>query len=120
MKKYAKPIAFGLIVVAILVLNKIYGWSDYLGNIENLGFLTDMVKENIVEASIIYCVITIIGSVVLALPGVTFAIFAGLLFGPWLGTLLCHIPESAFRKVRYVDYHTQFVHSADDVYTEGL
>ena len=102
MKKYAKPIVFGLIVIAILVLNEIFGWSDYLGNIENLGFLTDMVKDNLLEASLIYCVITIIGSVVLALPGVTFAIFAGLLFGPWLGTLLCLIASTVGAIIAFV------------------
>lgn len=102
MKKYTKPIIFGLIVVVILVLNEIFGWSEYLGNIENLSFLDDMVKENIVEASLIYCVITIIGSVVLALPGVTFAIFAGLLFGPWLGTLLCLVASTVGAIIAFV------------------
>ena len=102
MKKYAKPAAFALIVVAILLLNEKFGWSDYLGNIDNLAFLTDMVKENIVEASLIYCIITIIGSVVLALPGVTFAIFAGLLFGPWLGTLLCLVASTIGAIIAFV------------------
>ncbi|MBQ7895891.1 MAG: TVP38/TMEM64 family protein [Oscillospiraceae bacterium] len=102
MKKYIKPIAFAAIVAVILVLNKMFGWSEYLGNIENLGFLTDMVKENLVEASLIYCIITIIGSVVLALPGVTFAIFAGLLFGPWLGTLLCLIASTLGAIIAFV------------------
>ena len=102
MKKYTKPIIFGLIVVVILVLNEIFGWSDYLGDIENLSFLTVMVKENIWEASIIYSVITIIGSVVLALPGVTFAIFAGLLFGPWLGTLLCLLASTIGAIIAFV------------------
>ena len=41
------------------------------------------------QAALLYCIITVIGCVVLALPGVTFAVFAGVLFGPWLGTLLC-------------------------------
>ena len=89
MKKYIKLLIFVAILVVILVLNEIFGWSEYLGNMENLSFLTDMVQENLLTASLIYCVLTIIGCVVLALPGVTFAVFAGLLFGPWLGTLLC-------------------------------
>ena len=89
MKKYIKLLIFAVILVVILVLNEIFGWSDYLGNMENLSFLTDMVQENLLTASLIYCVLTIIGCVVLAFPGVTFAVFAGLLFGPWLGTLLC-------------------------------
>lgn len=102
MKKYIKPIIFGLVVLLIVVLNELFGWSDYIGDIENLGFLTEMVKENLLEASIVYCIITVIGSVVLALPGVTFAIFAGLLFGPWLGTLLCLIASTVGAIIAFV------------------
>lgn len=89
MKKYAKLGAFLAAVAVILVLNHIYGWSDYLGNMDNLSFLTEMVRENLLEAALIYCALTIVGCVVLALPGITFAVFAGVLFGPWLGTLFC-------------------------------
>ena len=89
LKKYSKPIILLLVLAAILVLDRIYGWSDYLGNVENLQFLLDIVRENLLEAALIYSLLTIIGCVVLALPGITFAVFAGLLFGPWLGTLVC-------------------------------
>lgn len=102
MKKQIKTVIFAIIVIAIVVLNELFGWSDYLGNMENLSFLTDMVKENIVEASLVYCVITVVGSVVLALPGVTFAIFAGLLFGPWLGTLLCLVASTLGAIIAFV------------------
>ena len=34
---------------------------------------------------------TVVGCVVLALPGVTFAILAGLLFGPVIGTICCSL-----------------------------
>ena len=47
-----------------------------------------MVQDNLVLAIGIYMAVTIVGSVVLALPGITFAILAGLLFGPVLGTHL--------------------------------
>ncbi|MEI3218706.1 MAG: VTT domain-containing protein [Lachnoclostridium sp.] len=40
-------------------------------------------------AGAIYVAITIVGCVVLALPGITFAVFAGLIFGSVLGTALC-------------------------------
>lgn len=89
LKKYSKPIILLVVLAAILVLDRIYGWSDYLGNIENLQFLLDIVQDNLLEAALIYSVLTIIGCVVLALPGITFAVFAGLLFGPWLGTFVC-------------------------------
>lgn len=89
LKKYSKPIILLAVLAAILVLDRIYGWSGYLGNVENLQFLLDIVQENLLEAALIYSVLTIIGCVVLALPGITFAVFAGILFGPWLGTFVC-------------------------------
>ena len=89
MKKYAKPAAFILIAAVILLLDRWFGWSQLLGDLKNLPFLTNLVQENLMQAALLYCIVTVIGCVVLALPGVTFAVFAGVLFGPWLGTLLC-------------------------------
>ena len=89
LKKYSKPLILLLVIGIILVLDRVYGWSEYLGNMDNLQFLLDTVRENMLEAILIYCALTIVGCVVLALPGITFAVFAGVLFGPWLGTLAC-------------------------------
>lgn len=89
MKKYAKPAALVLIAAVILLLDRRFGWSQLLGDLKNLPILTKLVQENLMQAALLYCIITVIGCVVLALPGVTFAVFAGVLFGPWLGTLLC-------------------------------
>ena len=90
-KKNSKLIIFGLIIVVIFILNQKYGWSDYLGNTENLKFLSDMIKDHFVLAALIYTGLTVVACVVLALPGVTFAILAAVLFGPWWGTLFCLI-----------------------------
>ncbi|MGF0031841.1 TVP38/TMEM64 family protein [Bariatricus sp. SGI.154] len=79
------------IIVLILVLNYIFGWSSYLSDMDNLRFLEEMVQENLMLAAAIYMVLTAVGCVVLALPGVTFAIIAGLLFGPVLGTVFCSL-----------------------------
>ena len=79
----------------ILVLNHIFGWSSYLGDTDNLAFLKNMIQDNLPGAIAIYMAVTIIGSVVLALPGVTFAILAGLIFGPVLGTVLCTVSATA-------------------------
>lgn len=79
------------IIVLILLLNHIFGWSSYIGNTGNLRFLEDMVQKNLILAAIIYVVVTVVSCVCLALPGVTFAILAGLIFGPVLGTLLCSV-----------------------------
>lgn len=73
----------------MLILNRCFGWSEYLSKSENLVFLSDMIEENFILAAFIYMGITVAACVVLALPGVTFAIVAGVIFGPWWGTLLC-------------------------------
>ena len=78
-------------IVVILVLNHIYGWSEYLSDSDNLKFLSDMIQEHFILAALIYIGLTIVACVVLALPGVTFAILAGVIFGPWWGTLFCLI-----------------------------
>ena len=78
-------------IVVILVLNHIYGWSEYLSDSDNLKFLSDMIQDHFVLAALIYIGLTVVACVVLALPGVTFAILAGVIFGPWWGTLLCLI-----------------------------
>lgn len=83
------------LILTILILNHIFGWSSYLEDTDNLGFLKNMIRENLAGAIVIYIVVTVTGSVLLALPGVTFAILAGLLFGPVLGTVLCAISATA-------------------------
>lgn len=88
---HIKLIIFVAIIIAILVLNHIFGWSKYIGNINNLKMLDDMVDNNLPVALAIYTGLTIVGCVVLALPGITFAIAAGLLFGPVLGTIACSV-----------------------------
>lgn len=88
-KNRVKIIAFVGCVTTVLILNYYFGWSEYLSNLDNLAFLKETVQNNLFLALCIYIVITIIGCVVLALPGITFALFAGILFGPWLGSFAC-------------------------------
>ena len=90
-KKYVKIIIFIIIVALVLIGNHHFRWSAYLSDADHLSFLMEMVETHKVMAFWIYVGVTIIGCVVLALPGVTFAIIAGMMFGPWLGTLACLI-----------------------------
>lgn len=90
-RKNLKLLIFCALIILILVLNHIFGWSRYLSNSDNLAFLSEMIREHFLLAGLIYCGITIAACVALALPGVTFAILAGILFGPWWGTLFCLI-----------------------------
>lgn len=82
---------FVTIIILIILLNNHYGWSTYISDPKNLEFIKQMVKENILFAISIYIILTIVGCVVLAIPGVTFAVFAGILFGPVLGIVACLI-----------------------------
>lgn len=90
-----KMIIFTMIIAAVLILNHFYGWSDYLSDTDNLMFLKKTVENNFLLALFIYIVITIVGCVVLALPGVTFAVVAGMLFGPVMGIFACLVATTA-------------------------
>lgn len=80
---------FAGIIFVVLCFNHIFAWSSYIRNMDNLAFLKQAVENNLPYAIAIYMLLTIAGCAFLALPGVTFAIFAGLLFGPLLGTVCC-------------------------------
>ena len=72
--KHIKLIIFIGLILVILVLNHIFGWSEYIGNINNLKKLDEMVENNLPVALALYMGLTIVGCVALALPGITFAI----------------------------------------------
>lgn len=89
--KHKRVWIFAALLLSVFLLNYIFGWSSYLGDMKNLEFLKRAVQEHLIGAVLLYMVVTVVGSVVLALPGVTFAILAGILFGPVLGTIACSL-----------------------------
>lgn len=97
--KYIKLIIFIALVIIILILNNNYKLYEKINNLDNFKF---MINENIIKASIIYIIITAIGSSVLALPGVTFALFSGILFGPILGIILCSISSTMSASISFI------------------
>lgn len=101
-KKYIKLIVFIAIIILIVVLNHVFGWSAYIGDSKYYNFLQRTVEENKLYAILIYMAVTIVGSVLLALPGVTFAIAAGVLFGPVLGTICCSIAATIGAALSFV------------------
>ena len=102
MKKNKKLWIFAGVIVLILILNHRFGWSAYFSDKNNLEFLKEMVEDNLILASVAYTVITIVSCVALALPGVTFAIVAGLIFGPVLGTILCSLATTLGAMLAFV------------------
>ena len=89
MKRWIKPLLLLTTLAAVLLLNRHFGWSDFLSGPEGLAALREKVRGDLPSASLIYLAATTAACVLLALPGVTFAIIAGLLFGPLLGSVLC-------------------------------
>lgn len=100
--KYIKLAAFVVIAAVIALLNWKHGWTDYIRDIDNFAYLQEMIKDNFLEAALIYIGLTIVGCVVLALPGIAFAVFAGVLFGPWLGTLMCLVATTLGAMAAYL------------------
>lgn len=88
-RKYFKIIILLLLILLIILLNHIYGWSDLFQETDGLNdFLTEA-ADSFGALVLLYLVVTVIGCVVLAVPGMTFAILAGAIFGPYLGSILC-------------------------------
>ena len=86
-----KPVLFAGLILTAVVCNHIFDWSSRAGGKDILEFLGRMAQEHMAAAIFAYTAVTVIGCVVLTLPGVTFAILAGLLFGPVLGTVCCTV-----------------------------
>ena len=93
--KNAKLWVFIGVVVVLLVLNGVFGWSDALFGGNVVEALRDAARERPVWAAAVYVFLSLVGCVVLALPGVAFAVVAGTVFGPLWGTLLCWVAVSA-------------------------
>ena len=89
--KYKKLYVFLAIFLLFFILNHTFGWSDFLLQDNGVDYFKSIVKENYLLAAISYILFTSVACVILALPGVTFAIVAGVMFGPWLGSLFCLI-----------------------------
>lgn len=100
--KYIKLATFVIIVIAIFFLDRHYGWTKYISNVENFAYLQTMIKDNFIEAAVIYIALTIVGCVVLAVPGIVFAVFAGAIFGPWMGTMMCLIATTLGAMAAYL------------------
>lgn len=101
-KNRVKILIFAASIIVIFMLNRHFGCSQYLSNTENLAFLKNTVDENMLLAMAIYIIITIIGCVVLALPGVTFAILAGIVFGPCIGIFSCLVATTIGASLAFV------------------
>jgi len=92
--KHKKIWLFLAIALCVMILSRFFDLNHLLLKGEGLEWLKKMVSENYVLSAVVYLVFTALSCVFLALPGVTFAIIAGILFGPWMGSLFCLIGTS--------------------------
>lgn len=93
--KYVKAAAFVAAAAALAVASHALGWADWIASGRLYGALGALVADNYALACAAYCAVSAVGSAVLALPGVLFALAAGAVFGPVAGTLLCWVSMSA-------------------------
>jgi len=89
MKKYYKIFILLILLILIMVLNHVFNISEYFVGENSTEYLKSMLENNYLIAVLIYLALTIFSCVILALPGITFAIIAGAVFGPYVGTFLC-------------------------------
>ncbi|MGI6755586.1 MAG: TVP38/TMEM64 family protein [Atopobiaceae bacterium] len=91
LKKHYKVILFVVLVVVLGVASHVFGWTAAFEGASGVGALRELAAENLFQAGFFYILLSVVGSVVLALPGVLFAVLAGSIFGPVMGTLLCWV-----------------------------
>lgn len=87
--KRKKILIFSVFIGAALIVGKLSGGTELIRSGKAALILEKTVGENLALAAGLYLLFTVFGSLFLALPGVTFAVLAGFLFGPVLGTVLC-------------------------------
>lgn len=89
-KRYAATVLS--VISAILVIAAIVGGVllyEYIDELEEFA------KENIVIGSLIFSVVCAVQVIFAFIPGEVVEIAAGVLFGPWWGTLFCIAAETA-------------------------
>ncbi len=86
-------IFFGGIAVIIIIIYVAYqmGLADFVRDPNTLSSIKNATTENFVIVALVYVVCVIVGCSVLALPGAIYSVTAGVIFGPWWGTLLCSV-----------------------------
>ncbi len=89
--KHKKLYVFLTILFLLFILNHQFGWGTFLLQEDGLGYVQELVDKNYPLAVVMYILFTAVACAVLALPGITFAVLAGVMFGPWFGSFFCLI-----------------------------
>lgn len=102
LKAVSKILLFAVIALAVTLLSSHFGWAEMLTQGGNFTFLRELTSGNEAAGIAIYIVLTIIGCVVLALPGITFAVAAGMMFGPVTGILACLVATTLGAMIAFI------------------
>lgn len=90
----ARALALLVVVAALGICGAACGWGDYLVGAEGIARLDELVAENLPAALAVYGASVVVAGTLLAVPGLLFALAAGVLFGPWLGTAACVVAST--------------------------
>lgn len=88
-RKWVKPAVFACLALLVVVASILLGGEAGLATFGPWAHLGTMVQENLALSLVVYFLCTVVGCTVLVLPGMVFALAAGALFGPVLGTIAC-------------------------------
>ena len=90
-KRYAATvISIVSIVICVLTVAGIIFFRDYLTK-ENMLIMRDYVSEHWLAGTLIFLAICMVQVVVALVPGEAVETMAGVVFGPWLGLIVCMI-----------------------------
>lgn len=88
-QKWVKPAVFACLALLVVVASVLLGGEAGLAAFGPWENLEKLVQENLALSLAVYFLCTVVGCTVLVLPGMVFALAAGALFGPVLGTIAC-------------------------------
>ena len=88
-RTWVKPAVFACLTLLVVVASILVGGEAGLAAFEPWANLEVLVQENLALSLTVYFLCTVMGCTVLVLPGLVFALAAGALFGPYLGTIAC-------------------------------
>lgn len=87
--KWVKPAVFACLTLLVVVASILLGGEAGLAAFGPWANLETLVQENLALSLAVYFLCTVAGCTMLVLPGAVFALAAGALFGPVLGTVAC-------------------------------
>ena len=88
-QKWVKLAVFVCLALLVVCASVLLGGEAGLAAFGPWANLEKLVQENLALSLAVYILCTVVGCMVLVLPGMVFALAAGALFGPVLGTIAC-------------------------------